>query len=86
MCKWYTSEFKDSFYLEKENGKLICGIHPKPTKEYAFYLLRKFFDTEQDVQHWYNRKNFWYGDIAPKDMSDNELITRIYQMINSVYI
>ncbi len=86
MYKWYKDDFDEAFYLERENGKVICGLHPQPTKEYAFHLLRKFFDTEADVQTWYTRENFWYGGIAPEDMSDRELLMRIHQMINNVYI
>jgi hypothetical protein len=83
---WYKNDFDEGFYLEKANGKLVCSLHPKPSRDYAFFLLRRFFDKEEHVWGWYNTRNFWYGDVAPKDMSDTELIKRIQQMVNSVYI
>jgi hypothetical protein len=84
--KWYKNEFEESYYLEKENGRLVCGIHPKPTREYAIYLGKKYFENNRDFNYWYTAVNFWYGEIAPIDMSDKELINRIMQMEYSVYI
>lgn len=85
MYSWFEDDFTGSFFLEKDN-KLVCGLHPRPTREYAFYLLKKFFENDKLVQDWYTTPNFWYGEVAPVDMTDRELINRINQMINSVYI
>ena len=86
MSKWYKNEMEESFYLEKAEGKLICSLHPKETKEYAFFLLNRFFEDKDAVQQWYTTKNFWYGDISPQEMTNKELFMRIFQMINGVYI
>ncbi len=86
MAKWHKNEFDEAFYLEKENGRLVCGIHPKPTREYALHLAKKLFNNNRDLNSWYNHPNYWYGDIAPIDMSDNELIDKIMQIEYSVYI
>jgi len=86
MAKWHKNEFDEAFYLEKENGRLVCGIHPKPTREYALHLAKKLFNNNRDLNWWYTARNYWYGDIAPIDMSDNELIDRIMQIEYSVYI
>ena len=86
MYKWYENKFDESFYLEGETGKLVCGLHPKPTREYAIHLGTKLFKDNKDFNSWYTKSNFWYGDIAPIDMSDRELIERIMQIENNAYI
>ena len=83
---WYKNEFDEGFYLEKENGRLVCSLHPKPTREYALHLAKKIFKDNRDLNYWYTSRNFWYGDIAPIDMSDKELINRIMQIEYSIYI
>ena len=86
MNKWYRNEFEESFYLEKETGKLVCSLHPKPTREYAIHIGKKLFRDNREFNNWYTSINFWYGEIAPIDMTDTELITRIMQIEYSVYI
>jgi len=86
MGKWYKSDFEEAFYFEKEKGKIVCSLHPKETKEYAFFLLNNFFDSEEKAKKWYTTKNFWYGDISPEQMTKEELFDRIFQMITGTYI
>jgi hypothetical protein len=77
MANWYKNEFEESFYLEKETGRLICGFHPKPTREYALHLAKKVFENNRDLNYWYNFRSFWYGDIAPIEMTNKQLINTI---------
>ena len=86
MYNWYKNEFDEGYYLENEEGKLICGLHPKPTRDYALHLAKKIFKDNKDLNYWYNFRNFWYGERAPIDMTDQELINTIMNIEYNNYL
>ena len=83
---WYKNEFDESYYLEKENGRLVCSLHPKPNIDYVYHLGIKVFGTEENFNKWYYKKNFWYGDQAPVEMTYKKVIEKIMQIEYNAFI
>jgi hypothetical protein len=83
--KWFDDKL-GNFSLRNDKGFYVCGMHPKPSKKYLLFLGIDFFGDEKKFNIWYNKKNFWYGDTAPSEVTLREAIDRILKAIHGVYI
>jgi len=51
------------------------------------YGIEEVFNNKKDkFESWYNRVNEYYGNIAPKEMSEKELKSLLIRMDHGVYI
>ena len=82
---WHEDKLVGRYSLESDN-KIMCVFHPKPTNEYVKYLGITAFGNEKSFNQWFEEINFWYGNIAPKELSNKEVVTRLMQMIYGIYI
>jgi hypothetical protein len=87
MCNqtWHEDKLVGSFSLERHNHRLICAIHPKPTDEYVKWLGISVFGDE-NFNRWFKETNFWHGDVAPKELTNKEVIAWLMEIIHGTYI